>query len=83
MSEVFTIHGAKIEPPPEHSEPEAVAAFLRGAGDMIANGTINPSRCILILSGEMATTVQPFNITLIEAIGVAAMVQAALVRAAS
>jgi len=81
MADVLTIHGAKVEQRGADTPQMNLVTYLRGVADMIERGVIPHDKCVMILSGAVQTTVQPINLTQLEAIGLASVAHAALIRA--
>ena len=81
MSEVVTIHGDKVEPANAEAPCMNLVTYLRGVADMLERGVIQHDKCVMILSGAVQTTVQPINLSQLEAIGLAAVAHNALIRA--
>ena len=83
MADVLTIPGAKVEQRGADTTQMNLVTYLRGVADMIERGVIHHDKCVMILSGAVQTTVQPINLTQLEAIGLASVAHAALIRAAT
>ena len=80
MADVLTIHGAKVEPVDAAAPCMNLVTYLRGVADMLERGVIHHDKCVMILSGATQTTVQPINLSQLEAIGLAAVAHNALIR---
>ena len=82
MADIVSLYGQPLAPQPAEGTPrQNLAVFFRGIADAIDNGTIAPDRAVVVLSGEVAVTIQDFNLTRLETLGLIEVVRHSMLHA--